>query len=70
MMLRSLMGNKLAALVAVTKQIYNKRNLSVQFENLRLQRDSLHVSSAITTQDIKKSIIIAIHHHLWRSASA
>ncbi len=50
-------GQQLAALIAVNKQIYNKRNLSVQFENLRLQRDSLHVSSAITTQDIKKSII-------------
>jgi len=50
-------GQQVAALVAVNKQIYNKRNLSLQFENLRLQRDSLHVSSAITTQDIKKSII-------------
>jgi len=50
-------GQQLAALVAVNKQIYNRRNLNVQFENLRLQRDSLHVSSAITTQDIKKSII-------------
>lgn len=50
-------GQQVAALVAVNKQIYNKRNLSVQFENLRLQRDSLHVSSSITTQDIKKSII-------------
>ncbi len=50
-------GQQLAALVAVNKQIYNKRNLSLQFENLRLQRDSLQVSSAITTQDIKKSII-------------
>ncbi len=50
-------GQQLAALVAVNKQIYNRRNLSVQFENLRLQRDSLHVSSAITTQDIKKLII-------------
>ncbi len=50
-------GQQLQALVAVNKQIYNKRNLSLQFENLRLQRDSLNVSSAITTQDIKKSII-------------
>jgi outer membrane protein TolC len=50
-------GQQVAALVAVNKQIYNKRNLSLQFENLRLQRDSLHVSAAITTQDIKKSII-------------
>jgi outer membrane protein TolC len=50
-------GQQVAALVAVNKQVYNKKNLSLQFENLRLQRDSLHVSSAITTQDIKKSII-------------
>jgi len=50
-------GQQLAALVAVNKQIYNRRNLNVQFENLRLQRDSLYVSSAITTQDIKKSVI-------------
>lgn len=50
-------GQQIAALVAVNKQIYNRRNLNVQFENLRLQRDSLHVSSAITTQDIKKSVI-------------
>ena len=50
-------GQQLAALVAVNKQIYNKRNLSLQFENLRLQRDSLHVSSAITTQDIRRSVI-------------
>ena len=50
-------GQQVAALVAVNKQIYNKRNLSLQFENLRLQRDSLRASSTITTQDIKKSII-------------
>jgi outer membrane protein TolC len=49
-------GQQLAAIVAINKQIYNKRNLNLQFENLRLQRDSLHVSSAITTQDIKRSI--------------
>lgn len=50
-------GQQLEALIGVSKQIYNKKNLSVQFENLRLQRDSLHTSSAITTQDIKKSVI-------------
>jgi outer membrane protein TolC len=50
-------GQQLAAIVAVNKQIYNRRNLNLQFENLRLQRDSLHVFSAITAQDIKKSII-------------
>ena len=50
-------GQQLSALVALNKQIYNKRNLSLQFQNLQLQRDSLHVSSAISTQDIKKSVI-------------
>ncbi|MEO8862386.1 MAG: TolC family protein [Ginsengibacter sp.] len=50
-------GQQLSALVALNKQIYNKRNLSLQFQNLQLQRDSLHVSSTISTQDIKKSVI-------------
>ena len=50
-------GQQLSALVALNKQVYNKRNLSLQFQNLQLQRDSLHISSAITIQDIKKSII-------------
>jgi hypothetical protein len=34
-------GQQLSALVTLNKQIYNKRNLSLQFENLRLQRDSM-----------------------------
>ncbi len=50
-------GQQLSALIALNKQIYNKRNLSLQFNNLRLQRDSLNVTSSITIQDIKKSII-------------
>ena len=50
-------GQQLSALVALNKQIYNKRNLSLQFQNLQLQRDSLNISSKISTQDIKKSII-------------
>ncbi|MEP6926875.1 MAG: TolC family protein [Ginsengibacter sp.] len=50
-------GQQLSALVALNKQVYNKRNLSLQFQNLNLQRDSLNVTSKITTQDIKKSII-------------
>ena len=33
------------------------KNLNIQFQNLLLQSDSLKVSSKITTQDIKKSII-------------
>ncbi|MEO6639312.1 MAG: hypothetical protein ABIN25_13620, partial [Ginsengibacter sp.] len=50
-------GQQFSALIAVNKQIYNKRNLSLQFNSLTLQRDSLNVNSRITTQDIKKTII-------------
>jgi outer membrane protein TolC len=50
-------GQQLSALVAITKQIYNRRNLALQFKNLQLQSDSLQVTSAITKQDIKKSVI-------------
>lgn len=50
-------GQQLSALVALNKQIYNKKNLSLQFQNLQLQKDSLNVTSKITIQDIKKSII-------------
>jgi outer membrane protein TolC len=51
-------GQQLSALVAVNKQIYNKRNLSLQFKSLQLQNDSLSNSAAIYNQDIKKAIII------------
>ena len=51
-------GQQLSALVALNKQVYNKRNLSLQFNNLSLQRDSLRVTASITVQDIKKNIII------------
>ena len=50
-------GQQFSALIAVNKQIYNKRNLSLQFNILQLQRDSLNVTSKITTRDIKKTII-------------
>ena len=50
-------GQQLAALFAVNKQIYNKRNLSVQFENLALAKRFIACIFPITTQDIKKSII-------------
>jgi outer membrane protein TolC len=50
-------GQQLSALVAITKQIYNRRNLALQFKNLQLQSDSLQVTSSITKQDIKKSVI-------------
>lgn len=49
-------GQQLAALVAVNKQIYNKRNLDLQYQSLQLQNDSLANSSAIYNQDIKKAI--------------
>lgn len=50
-------GQQLSALVALNKQIYNKRNLSLQFKNLQLQKDSLTIISAISQQDIKKAIV-------------
>jgi|ERR1017187_1089429 hypothetical protein len=50
-------GQQFLALVSASKQINNRKNLNIQFQNLQLQRDSLQVSSKITTQDIKKSII-------------
>ena len=50
-------GQQLSALVALNKNIYNKRNLSLQFKSLQLQNDSLNNSSAIYRQDLKKSII-------------
>jgi outer membrane protein TolC len=50
-------GQQLSALVALNKNIYNKRNLSLQFKSLQLQNDSLNNSSAIYKQDLKKSII-------------
>lgn len=50
-------GQQLSALVAVNKQIYNKKNLSLQFKSLQLQNDSLANNAAIYNQDVKKAII-------------
>ncbi len=50
-------GQQLSALVALNKHIYNKRNLSLQFESLQLQNDSINNTATIQNQDIKKSII-------------
>ncbi len=50
-------GQQLSALVALNKQIYNKRNLSLRFKSLQLQNDSLTNFIAISQQDIKKAII-------------
>lgn len=49
-------GQQLSALVSMDKQIYNKRNLHLQFRNLQLQSDSIKITAAITRQDIKKAI--------------
>lgn len=50
-------GQQLSALIALNKQIYNKRNLSLQFKSLQLQNDSLSNSAIIYKEDLKKSII-------------
>jgi hypothetical protein len=50
-------GQQLSTLVALNKQIYNRRNLSLQFKSLQLQNDSLANHSAIYQQDLKRSII-------------
>ena len=50
-------GQQLSALVALNKQIYNKRNLSLRFKSLELQNDSLANSAIIYNQDVKKAII-------------
>jgi hypothetical protein len=50
-------GQQISALVALNKQIYNKRNLSLQFKSLQIQRDSLKITSAISKQDIRKAIV-------------
>jgi len=50
-------GQQLSAFIALNKQIYNKRNLSLQFQNLQLQKDSMRAATAITIKDIRKAII-------------
>ena len=50
-------GQQVSAIVALNRQIYNKRNLSLQFKDLQLNGDSLRWSSAISLRDIKKNII-------------
>ena len=50
-------GQQLSALIALNKQIYNKRNLSLQFADIQLQKDSLRISSTISQQDLKRNII-------------
>jgi hypothetical protein len=50
-------GQQFSALAAITKQINTKRNLGLQFKYLQLQKDSLNISSAISRQDIKRTIV-------------
>ncbi|MEO6220836.1 MAG: TolC family protein [Ginsengibacter sp.] len=50
-------GQQLSALVALNKQIYNKRNLSLAFADIQIQKDSLRINSLISEQDLKKNII-------------
>ena len=50
-------GQHLVALVAVNKQIYNRRNLSLGFADIQLQKDSLSNAARISEQDLKKTII-------------
>lgn len=50
-------GQQLSALVALSKQIYNRKNLSLQFADLQLQKDSLRINSAISQQDLRRNII-------------
>ncbi|MEO6683326.1 MAG: TolC family protein [Ginsengibacter sp.] len=50
-------GQQVSALVALNKQIYNKRNLSLQFKSLQLKSDSLNNSTVLYKQDLKRSII-------------
>jgi hypothetical protein len=50
-------GQHLSALITVNKQIYNRRNLSLQFADIQIQKDSLRINSVISEQDLKKNII-------------
>lgn len=50
-------GQQLSALVAVHKQMYNKRNLSLQLADIQLQKDSLRVDATIAEKDLRKNII-------------
>lgn len=50
-------GQQLSALVALNKQIYNKRNLNLGFANIQLQKDSMTNASKISEQDLKRAII-------------
>jgi hypothetical protein len=50
-------GQHLSALIAINKQVYNKRNLTLGFADIQLQKDSIDNASRMTEQDLKKTII-------------
>lgn len=49
-------GGTFSSLVGVNKSIPNKKSLAAQFENLRLQRNSISNASDISEQDLKRTI--------------
>lgn len=49
-------GGVFSALVGVNKMLPNKKNLEAQFENLRLQSQSLTNTAKITEQDLKRTV--------------
>lgn len=50
-------GQQMSAIIAINKQVYNKRNLSLQFKAIRLAGDSLKANTAVNLLDLRKSII-------------
>ena len=50
-------GANVTALLGVTKQFVNKKNLAAQFDNLNLLSRSIYNNIKITEQDVKRSII-------------
>lgn len=50
-------GANFSTLVGVNKQLPNKKVLNAQFQNIQIQNQILHNASAISEQDLKKTII-------------
>ncbi len=49
-------GQVLNALVGVSQQLPNKKNLKVQFESIQLQNQSISNTSRLTEQDLRRNI--------------
>jgi outer membrane protein TolC len=49
-------GTNISELVGVTQKLVSKQNLQNQYEAIRLQNESLHVTGKISEQDLKKTI--------------